>query len=149
MPACRYGIHDISRTEVDSASLPRFNMPLELGLFLGARRFGNAPQRRKNCLILDHDRYRYQRFCSDIAGQDIRAHAGRADEALRQVRDWLASALRPRRAMVPGAETMFHRYARFHSQLPSACWQLGLSSRRLTYADYTQLVSRWQNANRW
>ena len=30
---CRLGIHDISRTELDAASgLPRFNMPLELGL---------------------------------------------------------------------------------------------------------------------
>jgi hypothetical protein len=149
MSACRYGIHDISRTDVDAAGLPRFNMPLELGLFLGARRFGSAPQRRKNCLILDRDRYRYQRFCSDIAGQDIRAHGGRADEALRQVRNWLASALRPRHTLVPGAETMFQRYAQFQSHLPSACRQLGLSPRRLTFADYTELVSRWQHANRW
>lgn len=38
---CRYGIHDISRVELDSKSrLPRFNMPLELGLFLGARNTG-------------------------------------------------------------------------------------------------------------
>lgn len=38
---CRYGVHDISNTELDAASgLPRFNMPLELGLFLGARNFG-------------------------------------------------------------------------------------------------------------
>ncbi|KQV44681.1 hypothetical protein [Duganella sp. Root336D2] len=37
----RYGVHDISRTELDPAnSLPRFNMPLELGLFLGARQYG-------------------------------------------------------------------------------------------------------------
>ena len=34
---CQFGIHDISRTELDPANgLPRFNMPLELGLFLGA-----------------------------------------------------------------------------------------------------------------
>jgi hypothetical protein len=38
---CQLGIHDLSRTELDRATrLPRFNMPLELGLFLGARRFG-------------------------------------------------------------------------------------------------------------
>ena len=37
---CRYGVHDISRTEVASASgLPRFNMPVELGMFLAANRF--------------------------------------------------------------------------------------------------------------
>jgi hypothetical protein len=37
----KFGIHDISRTTLDRATrLPRFNMPLELGLFLGAREFG-------------------------------------------------------------------------------------------------------------
>src|SRR5438067_6376275 len=39
---CHQGIHDISRTEVQGQpyGLPRFNMPLELGIFLGAKRFG-------------------------------------------------------------------------------------------------------------
>ncbi|MEK6375316.1 MAG: hypothetical protein AABO58_21790 [Acidobacteriota bacterium] len=41
--SCKFGIHDISRTELDAGTdLPRFNMPLELGLFLGAKRFGRA-----------------------------------------------------------------------------------------------------------
>jgi hypothetical protein len=32
-----YGIHDLSRIELDpSSQLPRFNMALELGFFLGA-----------------------------------------------------------------------------------------------------------------
>jgi hypothetical protein len=32
---CRYGIHDLSRTDLDATfGLPRFNMPLELGIFL-------------------------------------------------------------------------------------------------------------------
>jgi hypothetical protein len=48
------GIHDISRTELDLATgLPRFNMPFELGLFLGAREFGAGQQRKKRALILD------------------------------------------------------------------------------------------------
>src|SRR5437764_6982536 len=43
--ACRFGIHDISRTDLDNTTaLPRFNMPLELGIFLGAKRFGRAEQ---------------------------------------------------------------------------------------------------------
>ena len=44
---CRYGIHDISRTELDKNSgLPRFNMPLELGVFLGAKKFGINKKRK-------------------------------------------------------------------------------------------------------
>ena len=64
---CRWGIHDISRTDLNAHNLPRFNMPLELGLFLGAQRFGIGPQARKSCLVLDRERYRYQEFISDIA----------------------------------------------------------------------------------
>ena len=64
---CRYGIHDLSRTELDQATcLPRFNMPLELGVFLGAKRYGETDQQRKSCLILDKEPYRYQKFISDI-----------------------------------------------------------------------------------
>ncbi len=65
---CKYGIHDISRTELDSVNaLPRFNMPLELGIYLGCKWFGNKTQRTESCLILDREPYRYQKFISDIS----------------------------------------------------------------------------------
>src|SRR5262245_15578624 len=51
---CKYGIHDLSRTELDTASgLPRFNMPLELGLDLGCKHYGQLYQQDKSLLILD------------------------------------------------------------------------------------------------
>src|SRR5215218_5102889 len=58
---CRYGVHDISRVEPDAGSgLPRFDVPLELGLFLGAREYGSREQKTKRSLILDAERYRYR-----------------------------------------------------------------------------------------
>ena len=69
--ACKFGIHDISRTELSEGNaLPRFNMPFELGIFLGARYFGQGDQAKKFSLIVDRERFRYQQFLSDIAGQD-------------------------------------------------------------------------------
>ena len=66
----KFGIHDISRAGLDRATgLARFNMPLELGFFLGATRYGSSKDREKRCLILDRERYRYRNFCSDISGQ--------------------------------------------------------------------------------
>lgn len=54
----RYGVHDISKTEPDPRSgLPRFNMPLELGLFMGARKYGGKRHSRKRTLILDRERH--------------------------------------------------------------------------------------------
>ena len=111
---CKYGIHDISAVELDPVNnLPRFNMPLELGLFLGCRRFGNAIQRRKVSLILDSHQYRYQVFISDIAGQDIHAHGGQPENAIREVRQWLAVATTSSIVIV-GFETAFRFSVRRH-----------------------------------
>lgn len=88
---CRWGIHDISRTELNARGLPRFNMPLELGIFFGARWFGDRRQKNKSCLVLDVDKFRYQQYISDIAGQDIEAHHRDTTSAIKAVRDWLAS----------------------------------------------------------
>ena len=39
---CKFGIHEIFQVELDRIhNLPRFNMPLELGLFLGAKKYGS------------------------------------------------------------------------------------------------------------
>jgi len=145
---CRYGIHDISRTELDRR-LPRFNMPLELGLFLGAKRFGSGSQRLKNCLILDREPYRFQRFCSDIAGQDIRAHRNRTDLAVSMVRNWLNGAMSHRGILIPGPVAILDRYARFQSDLPRACQLSNLSRPRITFVDYTMLLARWLKDHPW
>ena len=69
---CPLGIHDLSRKAADPAhGLSRFNMPFEMGLFLGASRFGRG---RKAMLVMETGRFDYQKLLSDIAGQDIRAH---------------------------------------------------------------------------
>lgn len=87
---CKFGIHDVSWTELNEHNLPRFNMPLELGLFLAPRRFGRG-KAKKIALILDSERYRYREFCSDIAGQDIQPHKKDPAECIKVVRNWLRS----------------------------------------------------------
>jgi hypothetical protein len=66
---CKYSIHDLSRTQLDKTHrLPRFNMPLELGLDLGCKKFGKEHEQEKVVLVMDIERFRYQRFISDISG---------------------------------------------------------------------------------
>lgn len=145
--ACKFGIHDISRTELDPATrLPRFNMPLELGLFLGAKRFGAPRHRSKTCLILDVERYRYQTFISDISGQDIAAHGGEPDEAIGAVRDWLSAAT-PRTITIPAGSIIARRYGTFREELPAACERLQLRVEELTFADYVVQVEEWLKLN--
>lgn len=140
---CRFGIHDLSRTTLDSENrLPRFNMPLELGLFLGARRFGQGAQRKKSCLILEKERWRYQKYCSDIAGQDIRAHGNQVHQALKAVRNWLQANL-PASHHLPSPSMLTERYLAFRRELPAICHQLDLSPRELTFLDYRKVVTEW------
>src|SRR5579863_5628947 len=77
--ACDRSIHDISRVELDRrSSLPRFNMPLELGADLGLRLAGPQLQRRRKSLILDAEAHRYDKTLSDISGMDIEVHSNDA-----------------------------------------------------------------------
>ncbi|HUB45862.1 MAG TPA: hypothetical protein VMB73_12820 [Acetobacteraceae bacterium] len=139
---CHWGIHDISRTEPNPSGLPRFNMPLELGIFLGARWFGDRSQKRKSCLILDVDRYRYQQYISDIAGQDIEAHRGDTKGAIKAVRDWLGASragLRP----PPGATAISERFERFMVDLPAICAATEREVGDLTFTEFADAASTW------
>jgi len=137
---CPLGIHDISRTGLDRGSgLPRFNMPFELGLFLGARRFGNRHQKAKNCLILDSESYRYQQFLSDIAGQDIGAHRNDPGVMITKVRDFLRSHSGGR--MLPGGSVIKRDFDRFAMEKPAICDALELDTGELTFVDFVTLVA--------
>ena len=139
---CRYGIHDISRIELDEPSgFPRFNMPLELGVFLGAKKFGSEVQKGKKCLILDKEPYRYQQFISDIAGQDIQAHNNVEEEIVTVVRNWLRTA--SNRERIPDGSIIWQRYQNFMQDLPQMAqiWQLNANT--LIFNDYTWMVVKW------
>jgi hypothetical protein len=138
----RYGIHDISRTELDSGTrLPRFNMPFELGLFLGAKRFGTGAHSSKACLVLDRCRYRYQKYLSDIAGQGVRAHGGRVKHLILAVRNWLRPLTQGR--ILPGGAEINRRYQGFRRSLPDLCQKFTLDRGVLEFADYTYLIVSW------
>jgi hypothetical protein len=137
---CPLGIHDISRTEVDAVSaLPRFNMPPELGLFLGAKRYGDPGQKRKKCLVLDVERYRYQKFMSDIAGQDIEAHGGDARRLIDRVRAFLNSTIRG--APLPSGTVISADYDRLGENMAVICQRLEIDAGGLEFKDFTWVVA--------
>lgn len=140
---CRHGIHDLSRVELDAGSgYPRMNMPFELGLFLGAQRFGGRDQKAKTCIIFDREQYRYQQFLSDIAGQDIRAHNGDPAEAIRLVRNALSTTL-PADVALASGRLMSERYGRFVQELPRLCALLQLDPEDLGHRDLVLVLTAW------
>jgi len=143
---CKYGIHDISRTEIDPATtLPRFNMPLELGYFLAAKKYGTGKQKEKKCLILDKEKYRFQQFISDIAGQDIKHHNKNTKKIIGVVRNWLSTS--SRRSTIPGGSVISGRYNMFRREKPRLCKALKLDQGNLTFFDYGNLVAAWLEEN--
>lgn len=136
---CRYGIHDISRVELDPASaLPRFNMPFELGLFLGARHFGGRAQATKACMVQDRVKYRYQQFLSDIAGQDVKAHDDRPEKTVRNVHAFLSTT--DRREGIPALKPVLRSFERFTGGLPAMAHLRDLEADDLLFADLEKLV---------
>ena len=143
---CKFGIHDISRTELDEHNgLPRFNMPLELGVFLGAKKFGGTQQKRKNCLVIDREQYRYQQFISDISGQDIKSHDNKPEAVISVIRDWLNSA--SDRLTIPGGRDIADRYQEFKAALPAICGNARLELDEITYNDFSVFASVWLEEN--
>lgn len=141
---CRFGIHDLSRIERDAVNnLPRFNMPFELGLFLGARRYGPRSQRDKHCLVLEAERYRYQKYLSDIAGQDIRSHDNDPARAIGAVRDWLATSRQRSERPLPGATAIMRSYNQFEANLPAMLRAADLEQAELGFFDRANLMAQF------
>ena len=127
----RYSLHDISRVEQDGG-LPRFNMPIELGIAIGARHFGDDGLRAHHLLVLDSEQYRYQRFASDLAGIDIHAHAGSVSGVIGAVRNFLAThSRRP----LAGASAIASALERFEFRLPEIAAAARQMPDDITYVD--------------
>ena len=115
-------------------------MPLELGMFLGAKRYGNAAQKEKRLLIFDTEQYRYQKFISDLAGMDIHAHRGDPKKTIGETRDWLVNVSRRE---LRSSQYLKNIYLKFREQLPAIARNAKLDARRLSYVDYERLLASW------
>lgn len=110
--ASKFGIHDLSRLRAkEVGEFFRLNMPFELGLDIGCRRFKGGRWGGKRCLILEAESYRYQAALSDLSNSDIAVHRNDPLEAMRQVRNWLSGAARIRDC--PGPALIWNRFNDF------------------------------------
>lgn len=89
MKNAKYSIHDLSRMEcLKKGSLPRFNMPFECGIDFGIKNCNPEIYGAKKFLILEKERYRYQKVISDISGNDISAHNNNPEKVVESIRNW-------------------------------------------------------------
>ena len=107
----RFSIHDLSRARASKAGeFYRLNMPFELGMDHGCRKFKGTPWDDKKFLILADRQYAYQKALSNIAGNDIEAHGNRYDTCIKKVRNWLVNEVD---APNVGAQRIIDKYSDF------------------------------------
>ena len=141
---CDWGIHDLSRVEVAPGEMPRFNMPMELGIHLGARLLGDRRHQQKRALILDAQRHRYDQALSDISGQDIESHGNSPDEAIRCVRNWLSDHRRSNAPPLPGVAAMQSDYQAFRTEIAAVLVAKRLDPLdQISHSDFLWAVNDW------
>jgi hypothetical protein len=139
---CQYSIHDLSATELDSVnSLPRFNMPFELGLVIGCKKIAGKTYANRPILVMESSAYTSQKCLSDIAGQDLKAHQGSPNRITNIVRTWLLQ--QSKRSDIPGHVRVQQAYDLFYQELPELCNTAGLDHAEISYPDYVNLAQQW------
>jgi hypothetical protein len=138
--ACDKSIHDLSRVELNPSGLPRFNMPFEFGLFLGAHRFGGKRHKSKTALAMVAAPYKLPIYLSDIAGNDPAAHGDDPTEVIRIVRKFLH--VRPDGNQLPGAAHIRDTFAQFKSELPNLAAALNIAEDEIDpFRDYRDFIA--------
>jgi hypothetical protein len=136
---CRLSIHDLSRKGPDPGTgLSRFNMPFELGLCVGAKRFG---RRKMTLLVMETARFEYQKYLSDFAGRDIKHHADDPARVICLIRAWLNT--QSLRRHVPGGAALLNLYEAFRADLPLSLKKANLQDSEITFVDWVHLIVEW------
>ena len=120
-----YTVHDLSRIQLGANALPRFNMPFELGLMMGAKHFGGPKQRTKRACIMVAKDYVLPKYLSDLAGNDPTVHGDDPRAVIRIVRDHLHND--PSGKRLPGAAHMAELFDKFCADLPALARQAQLT----------------------
>lgn len=132
---CSRTIHDLSRIELSKDALPRFNMPFELGLAMGAKYFGKPKQRRNVALIMVRKDYVLSSYLSDLGGNDPVSHNGDPNEVIAVVTRFLHTT--PAGKVLPGPRSAQLRFVRFKQGLPEMAAALERDQHEVhPYKDY-------------
>lgn len=140
----KFAIHDLSRLKaVKAGEYFRLNMPFELGMDVGCRSYGGGRLAQKRCLILEAEKYRYQAAISDLSGSDIAVHKNEPEQAVIEVRNWLATQCR---SNAPGPAKVWGAFADFMAANYSELTARGFSAKDIEALPMSELIDgmeRW------
>ncbi|MNT95048.1 hypothetical protein D3C72_2368490 [compost metagenome] len=85
-------------------------------MVVGCKKIARAHYARRPMLIMERTAYTSQKCLSDIAGQDLKAHAGSVSRTIRIVRGWLLQ--QSNRKNIPGHVRIQNAFNDFYALLP-------------------------------
>jgi len=142
----QYSIHDLSRMDpLKSGTLPRFNMPFECGIDFGIKLSDPQKYGAKRFLILEKERYRYQKVISDISGNDIKAHKNDPEQVIKVVRDWF----KPNKNNIPWHKEIWLAYNEFEYDYEQILKEDDYDPKdinSLTFSDVIEYITAWITA---
>ena len=142
---CQHSIHDLSRLKATAAGeYFRMNMPFELGIDYGLRHFGNPRFATKRFLILEAERYDFQKAISDLSGVDVRAHQNQPEKVVRAIRNWLLETAQL--DSIPSATVVWYGFTDFTSDFYDSREQEGFSEDDLNMMpipEYVDFIDGW------
>jgi hypothetical protein len=141
---CKFSIHDLSRSKpMRARELPRFNMPYELGLDIGASEYGGKSLKSKRILILETERYHYQKVISDIAGQDIENHNDDPKILILKVRNWISANFAG--VTIPGQSEIWNAFNQFNADLTTklSSTYTAKEIEEMPIGDYIKFAKDW------
>lgn len=93
--SCKYSIHYLSLVKAKQANeFARMNMPFELGIDYGLRHCDLPQYQQKQFLILEANKYDYQKALSDINGFDIKVHKNNTENMFECLYAWASETLK-------------------------------------------------------
>jgi hypothetical protein len=148
--SCRYSIHDLSRLKARKrGEFYRLNMPFELGVDYGSRRFGSNRFQTKRYLILEEHAYNYKQALSDISGLDIKAHGNKPNKVVQAVRNWFVETVGLKD--VEGPTLIWYKFNDFASDFNARRRSEGFSKDDLDMMpirEYLRFIKTWTRASK-
>ena len=129
---------DRARFQVQTSS---FQYAIGVGSLPCCQEIWDRSQRQKRCIILDRKPYRYQKFISDIAGQDIHSHDGKTAKLISEIASWLREEFPE--SIVPGGTAIAAEFKSFVKDVPQICAVKRLDPGELTFQDYRKMAEKW------
>lgn len=139
-----FSIHDLSRcksTKIDEYY--RMNMPFEFGIDYGNSFFNHL---NKKMLVLEGQRYDFQKTISDLSGVDAKCHNNEPEDVVRCIRNWLIEAKILKKA--DSATVIWYRFTDFTSDFYDSRKTLGFTDKDLNeipIAEYIVSINDWIN----